>query len=701
MMKKLIPLMLLTALAASATATQKAFDWQLNPIDGMPEAFVKFEVPGHQDDMNTIRSLFYHHYIALAGSTMWDEWLQFSVLWPELAGDPRPAQFRRAFRDILKIRHLDPEGYVHTHQHIGLAHPYGWPFPLWSQADGAGWHFSVKGLPWGPELNIHPAKSTKGFAFSGMAAGAITEDNGLELTVTDKHATMTTPDISVKGILTPFVGLHWRLEGLTDETVFYLEYTTDKDPEFTPKNRVYFTPEWNQDGLYQTPIQLYTHNIQQDTTLTRFRLGFENAKGLRIGLLRFYTAVDTRHQINNFAFIRGCYDYVRWTGDIPFLCEQINRMRVALRYTLNEFQVESRGCVFVPWWGHDGTSGIVYDKDGNKHIRQGHGIGGNYYDLVPFGGEDAYATIWLYQALQDMAAIERAVAGNPQWNVATGGLAFDPKKLDLLAEKVRQTYAKKFWNKQTGRFVACIDKNGNSYDYGFVFVNLEAIHYGLATDKQAKTVYDWITGKRIVKGDTSTGDDIYHWRFAPRTTTLRNIDYYVYSWYLPESIPWGGQVQDGGAVLGWSYFDLMNRIKVLGPDNAWQRLKEIASWFREVQVNGGYRAYYSKPGRGIMQGSNVAGGLGLDCEFVESILLPQVMLYGFMGIEPQIDTLTINPKLPSDWPSLTIAGINWQGNLLDIIATRDGTLKIRVHQGDSNALVQKIKTSLKKVEMLN
>ena len=33
------------------------------------------------------------------------------------------------------------------------------------------------------------------------------------------------------------------------------------------------------------------------------------------------------------------------------------------------------------------------------------------------------------------------------------------------------------------------------------------------------------------------------------------------------------------------------------------------------------------------------GGLGLDKEFFESILPPQVMIYGFLGLKPSVDTL--------------------------------------------------------------
>ena len=157
-------------------------------------------------------------------------------------------------------------------------------------------------------------------------------------------------------------------------------------------------------------------------------------------------------------------------------------------------------------------------------------------------------------------------------------------------------------------------------------------------------IHEWLSGARTVDGDTSTGADIYHWRFGPRSTTRRNIDYYFWGWSNPESVPWGYQVQDGGAVLGWSYYDLMARLKTAGPDDAAARLAEITKWFDETQAEGGYRAYYGKdPARGTMQGGNVPGGLGLDKEFFESVLVPQVMLYGFLGFRPTADGFAIDP----------------------------------------------------------
>jgi trehalose/maltose hydrolase-like predicted phosphorylase len=71
-----------------------------------------------------------------------------------------------------------------------------------------------------------------------------------------------------------------------------------------------------------------------------------------------------------------------------------------------------------------------------------------------------------------------------------------------------------------------------------------------------------------------------------------------------------------------------------------------------------------------MQGGNVAGGLGLDKEFFESIMVPQVMLYGFLGFHPTADGFSINPRLPKDWPELAITRIHLHGAVLDI-AVRD------------------------------
>src|SRR5262249_44419812 len=137
--------------------------------------------------------------------------------------------------------------------------------------------------------------------------------------------------------------------------------------------------------------------------------------------------------------------------------------------------------------------------------------------------------------------------------------------------------------------------------------------------------------------------------------------------------------QDGGAVLGFSYHDLMARLKVVGPDNAWKRLREILNWYEEVQAAGGYRKYYNGSREGSLQGGGTPGGLGLDTEFFESALVPQVMLKGFLGFAPKPDGFLLDPRLPSDWPELTVNRIHFQNLIFQIRATRDG-IEIR-HEG--------------------
>ena len=418
-------------------------------------------------------------------------------------------------------------------------------------------------------------------------------------------------------------------------------------------------------------------------TVTGVRIGFDNEGPARVVIKSFHTACDSRHNINNSNFIRGCHDYFQWSADYAFLRNQISRVRSAMRFIMREFDTRGRRCVYTTWPGHEGRSGVRM-VDGKKTIVVGEGIGSNYWDLLPFGGEDALATIYYYDALLDLAELEQQIAAHPQWCVATGADAFDPADLRRHAQEIKYYGTQRFWNPKTARF-GTVDLDGNLHDYGFTFLNNEAVYYGFAKPEQARSIHAWLSGERIVAGDTSQGSDIYRWRFGPRSTTRRNTDYYFWAWSNPESIPFGNQVQDGGGVLGFSYHDLMARLLTAGPDDAARRLGEICTWFDETQAAGGYRAYYKDPSRGTMQGGNVPGGLGLDKEFFESILVPQVMLYGFLGFRPTADGCEISPRLPADWPSLGITRIHLHDHVLDV-QVHGTTIEVTDHGPGASAL---------------
>ncbi len=655
----------------------------LNPPETLPDNFPQFQVPGHAEDMKTMREFFWMHYFWRPYSTMWDMWMPGSVLW---AQNPKLDQYRDGIRESLRSRHFSDEGYVSTHQHRGLAHFHGWPFPLWTQVGGQGWHFSTEGIPFGEVFNVFPTGSLEGWKLEGLSGQNINEKKGLEVTVTDDHAVLTTPKMSVDSYVAPFIVLEWWNQNMPAGAKCYIEWKTKEQPEFRQERRMLFAPEPGSEAQRFTMVPIYKVPGWKEKTLTQIRVVFEKAAGAQITIQSIFTGVDSRHPINNFAYIEGCMDYAAWTGDLNFLRDQVNRMRLALHYAIEEFQVKKYNCVFVPWVGHDGTSGIRYDEQGNKVIRYGHGIGGNYYDLLPFGGKDCYATVYCYQTLRKMAELESLIRKYPQWNLHTGALSFEPNALLNLAANVKKTGTELFWNDKTGRFVSAVDINGKKWDYGFIFSSLEAMYYDFALDWQKREIMDWLEGKRIVEGDTSTGEDIYFWRFAPRCTTKRNLEYYTSVWSQPEILKWGDQVQDGGAVLAWSFHDIIERIKVNSAQNAWQRLEEILEWYREVQEEGGYRAYYSKPGRGTLQGGGTAGGLGMDEEFVETLLVPRIMTEGFLGLTAKIDGLRIEPRLPEDWPSLRVSNIAYQGSLLAVSANREGTIRVEILDTESRKL---------------
>ena len=645
--------------------------WPLLLLSGVaqPAELPQFIVPGHEPEMKLLGDLFaLHHPQAFITCTLWDGWLPHSTLW---TCQEKRDQYRAAFLG----KQIGPDGYVSMQQHRGMAHSDGWPFPAWQQSTGHGWHFSTLHEPWAIQnFKLKPLTTAQDWQIQGAVVEGIDPASGLKLRATSDVVTVATPPFRCGTIAAPFVRLEWAAQGLSPDSHPHVSWLLEGETEWKDDRRATFPPLKDADGLRYANVPLYREPGYAGI-VTRYRISFDKAAGSKLTLKSVITAIDPRHPITNPVYLKGCAEYFAWTLDVEFVRANIERMRRALRFALDEFSVRELKHVYVPWVGHDGRSGLVVSADGKKTMRPGLGVGNNYWDLLPFGAHDALATIYLFDALKHFAALERDIAAHPEWAIPRDGETSAADALEKLASEVKADFCQRFWNPENGRFVGWVDVDGRSYDYGFTFVNLEAIAYGLASPEQAQSVFAWLNGKREIAADTSRGPDIYHWRFAPRATTRRNVKTYTWPWCAPEAIPWGNQVQDGGAVLGFSYFDVMARLQTLGPDDAWKRLREILAWFGEVQGEGGYRAYYAKPGRGSLQGGGPPGGLGMDREFFESVLVPQVMLYGFLGFQPNADGCELHPRLPKDWPSLTLTGIHIHDHVLEVTAYPGGRVE--------------------------
>lgn len=635
--------------------------------DELPE----FRVPGHEQEMQALNELHaLHHAAAFTDCTLWDPWLPLATLWTG-------QQPRDLYRASFLRRRIDREGYVAMQQHRGMAHSDGWPFPAWQQSTGKGWHFSTLHEPWAIQnFGLQPLTSTEGWHIDGAEEIKIDPASGLELRSTGDQITVTTPVFRCGTIVAPFVRIEWAAHGLSPDSRPTVSWRLEGESEWNPRHTVPFPRLSDAEGMQYANVPLYRHPDYAGL-VTQYRFTFDHAAGAQLTIKSVITAIDTRHPITNSIYLQGCVEYFSWTRDVDFLRENMGRMRKALSYALNEFAVRQQKHVQVPWVGHGGRSGMVVSESGEKTIRPGLGVGNNYWDLLPFGGHDALATIYLFDAMKKFVSLEREIAAHPDWKITSDEPPVDPDELEQLTDEVRTDFQGRFWDARKGRFVGWVDVEGKAHDYGFTFVNLEAIYFGLPSQEQAHTIFEWLDGDREIPGDTSTGIDIYHWRFAPRATTRRNVETYVWPWFAPENIPWGNQVQDGGAVLGFSYFDLMARLKTLGADNAAQRLQVIADWFREIQAAGGYRQYYSHPGRGTLQGGGTPGGLGLDVEFLESVMVPQIMVYGFLGLRAEPSGFRLNPRLPSDWPSLSVTNVHLWDHTFDITAQADGQVSMK------------------------
>ena len=671
-------------------------------MDSVPADFPRFLFTGHDEDAQWLSRYLWYHFSNRggAGTTLFNqEYVTTSDLWMGGAIHPRmPRPIQHVHRDHLLAVPLDEEGYVSTQQHFSHAHEHGWPFPMWTQTltgpEGfaAGWHFQDDGPGWVwntlrgmPDTWWAREKAVEGWTLDNVKSLGI-EDKKWQLEATGPSPAITTPDYArIDAFCAPFLQLRWTRTPEPPQGVLpCVEWLREGDSEFNAERRVYFgfdtgNPGYESvSGTTHSLIRMYQHPLWNGF-IKKIRINLAPGESdVKFAIDSFFTVYDTRHSINNPIYILACWNYFRWTGDLPFLKAVIDNMRRALRHQQATMGGLEFNHIRNSWVGHDGLAGFTVKADGAKTMHYGRGIGNNYWDLLPFGWEDMYATGQYYAATVTMAQVEQAILDHPGWDIPRGALAFGPEGLRRHAAAVKETANRKFWNPETGRFVACIDKNGESHDYGFTFLNLDAIWYGIASDEHGQAIMEWVSGPRTVEGDTSTGPDIYHWRFGPRATTRRNVEWYGHGWTAPESIPWGGQVQDGGAVLGFAFYDLWAYLHVLGPDKAWTRLTEMLAWEREVWAEGGYRKYYADGKHGTtLQGGGTAGGLGIDHEFWESSLIPSIVIYGFLGLDPNATSLAVRPRLPRACPEMGVSNVLYRGVRLDIKAG-DGFIEVGV-----------------------
>jgi len=302
-----------------------------------------------------------------------------------------------------------------------------------------------------------------------------------------------------------------------------------------------------------------------------------------------------------------------------------------------------------------GSSGLVTVKDpeiqGTPDSKSN-----TYWDAWPFGHKDACMNAHFYEAAGYYADLLAAL-----------GDTTEAARFRSLRPAIKEKFNETFWDETNGRYIGWIDKNGKRVDFGFVFVNLEAVALGLSTPERAGKIMNWIDGKRQVAGDTSSGADIYHYKIAPRSNTLAAESSVTRYFKLlngnivatkDSPLAWNLNAQNGGMILYVSYYDLHARERVLGPDNAANRMKVILEEALKDQL----RRMPNNPAIGI------GTAVGILREFPESGLVPFYFVDGILGLRPSAEGLVIAPGLPSDWKSATLRGFHFAGKIWTVTA---------------------------------
>ena len=561
----------------------------------------------------------------------------------------------------------------------------GWPFPNSESVGIKHWEFNSGKESWTDNISASASGGLYGKTLSNQSSNITFTSNSFSSWSSNKICTF----------YAPLLEFEVRIDDATNIEDIYVWYTTSSATSFSEDKRVSVkdkaflnydlgscTGEYNH-ILY---LPMYAETAWGESTSIyvkqlKIEIALKSGKTLSgyVGLNYVRPTLDTRMSNNNSIYIsslRTAYDY---TGDLDFLSEQMVKARKAYNFLMQMYDSTRKLKKESYLVGHGGAkegltgSSLFGYSATNKSIASA--ISQGYWDIMYMPEYDFQSNLYFQKALADMAYLEQVMIDNDLTpnndtkalsNVKTakrgGGYSTSQyRQYYTNIAKMNTTASNNlgaiqanladggFWNPETGRFAAGYDPNGTLYDYGYVAWNLEAIYYGVATDDQASSIMTWLASE----------GSLYDYVFAPRSITVSGTDV-LNGEYAAKKGEWdfGDNCQYGGAILYTSFYDIMSRIKVNGKDDAFARLTAIQEWYKEIYdyyvANDGsdpydfYRYYYDN--KGIQcQGMGTAGAVGLDREFLESVLPMASVAYGFFGID-SVDgkTLQVAPELPDD-----------------------------------------------------
>ena len=592
----------------------------------------------------------------------------------------------------------------------GYSVPQGWPFPSWLNSvnnyldlgnleathttefnfnDGG----HIQSKEWHVNNGVFYVGDNTGYAHY-YSNEALPSTQTFEF-YRDKIDTLLPFSSGIDTRFSPMIDMEFEYEGknIKDYNIIF-KVAGDNTWHVAPQSAYASTPTTNLNGYVHVRqfFDMYLNTEWNHQTVTHLGVQFVGKDGMTFevknGKVNFIRpCYDTRQSNSTYQFILAVNTYYSFTRDIKTLIKLMPKVRKGILFLNHALQGEELGLLSLEYmYGHDGV--VPYCIEGKERDRLAyHSIGNGYGDLTVAPMINLEANVYYYQAIVAAASLEEAMleveGDNPTVLSVKNRMpyadrvpyTYNKESLEALALRVKANIEKPIkaervdfditynageyyyqntgglYNPETGRFCIGINEyNGDILDYGHVYTNLEAVCAGLGTPEQQLEIMKWIDGQRIIEGDTSTGEDIYFYDFAPRFNTrntelnggcngfMQDENFYYRIWSNGYDT-WSRQVQNGGAIIAWSYYDLVARSRVLGIDSALNRLEQIKKWYLKVLDYGGnglnfYEDYYvdldaeatmDDPDMFMIyslqaSGKRGGGAIGLDSEFIESII---------------------------------------------------------------------------------
>lgn len=698
----------------------------------------------------------------------WQEWMSLAY-YPINSQEGFTTDRIEGLRKLLSGVPVDRYGYVWQESDLvrnadstlsSGEHRMGWPFPTSANSDGMSISWDFNGND-SNDWTSNIGASVKDGLFSGVV-------NDPTDTIEFSSPVPRNATEEICAYYSPLLEIDLRMYTPDSDNIedVYIWYTTTESPEWSEDKKVSVNEKafmaYDYTPIYEHMLFLpmYAEESWQsdkalNTYIRQIKVEIVPKEGKSVtgkfGLSYVRSTFDTRHSNNNALLIsslRTDYDY---TGDLEFLKENITRARKAINFYMQMYD-EQRGLNNQAYLvGHDA------DKTSQFHSDQvAMSLANGYWDISFMPKYDFQSNMYFYDALVDLAYLEgileekgivvdKSLAsvitadrtfhhGVSEYDYTADGLnEIANRVLTELRKTVNNSDKTGFWSEETGRFVAgYCDAENKWYDYGYTMWNMEAIYYGIATDEQAKSIMDWISGERVVAQDQygSQGENIYYFEFAPRVNTYSPQDQYDLSvlngfYTNVQNVEYGvTQVQNGGAIMYTSFYDLMSRISTYGENDAYSRLTDIKDWYMDVYAyykdsenynthpdrfywdyyckgqweNPEGITYYPQNGiKGYLERGNTTGVIGIDGEFLESFLMIAAVPYGFFGIDSiGGDVLKIEPSLPDELDYWGIENLAFHSVKYDLTVF-ENSVQINSVRGDTEGLnVQVVLTKEKK-----